>query len=177
MINILPYNHKKMVDRLRTARVVTITLWAYILLVIIAGLLLLPLSVAIDSRFSFANNQIAQLEREGIAVKDVDIAALEARTKTLLEKLAAPLRPSPLVYIDIVRSHASGGISLNGYAIEAGEGLVLKVAGTAASRETLQRFVAALQKEERIASVESPVSNYVKSAESPFSLTIMFKAL
>lgn len=175
MINILPYNHKKAIDQLRTTRVVTITLWAFILLVVIAGLLLVPLLVTIDSRFSLANSQIKQLEKEGVVVSSVDVAALESRVKALSEKLAAPLAPAPSDYIKVVQSIATPGIALSGFAMEKGEVPRLDIAGTASSREALQRFIAALEASESVAMVESPVSNYVKSANSSFSIKVSFK--
>ncbi len=72
-----------MIERLRILRVVTVTLWVGIALVIIGGFLLIPLMVTIDARFALANSQIKQLESEGIVVSSVDVAALEARAKAL----------------------------------------------------------------------------------------------
>lgn len=174
MINILPYHQKKAIERLRMLRVASVTIWALAFLAGAAMLLLVPLLVTINSRFAIAGGQIEELERAGIVVRPVDVAALEARTQRLLQKLAAPTAPSPIEYIAVVRGIPAQGITLSGYTTGESNAPILEVAGTAATREALQRFIAALEKDERIASVESPVSNYVKSAASPFTISITF---
>ncbi len=163
-----------MIDRVRMLRVASVTIGAIVLLIAAAMLLLVPLLVTINSRFAIAEKQIAVLEQSGIVVNPVDVAALQSRTRSLTEKLAASLPPSPNDYIDLVQSAPSGGIVFLGYVMEKGETPTLQISGTASTREALQRFVAALERNERVATVQSPVSNYVKSTNSPFMVTIAF---
>jgi hypothetical protein len=175
MSNILPYQHKKLVRQLRILRVGAATMWAMVILVVAAILLLIPVLVMVNSSYKVAEEQITQLERVGAVTNPVDIAALETRVAALSTKLSVPLAPAPTDYIDIIRSVSSMGITLSGFSMENDEAPSLEVAGTAASREALQRFVGALEKAESVESVDSPVSNYVKSTSSPFQITVLFK--
>ncbi len=175
MINILPYSQKKSIERLRMLRVATVTIWVLAFLSGVAILLLIPLLVTINARFAIAGGQIEALERAGVVARPVDVAILQARTERLAAKLAAPLPVPPVDYIAIVRSVPAFGIALTGFTLETRESPLLEIAGTAQSREALQRFIAVLEQHEKIASVESPVSNYVKSVNSTFKISIAFK--
>ncbi len=175
MINILPYSQKKSIEHLRMLRVATVTIWALAFLSGVAMLLLVPLLVMINGRFAIAGGQIEALERAGIVVRPVDVAALQSRSERVLAKLAAPLPTPPIEYIAIIRSASRAGIALTGFTLERGETPLLEVVGTATTREALQRFIEALEKDERVTSVESPVSNYVKSTNSSFIISVAFK--
>lgn len=177
MSNILPYHHKKFIRQIRVLRLATATMWSLVILIVAAGLLLIPQLVVVRSHYSIAVEQIAQLERAGSVVDPVDIAALEARVTALSTKLAAPMPPVPTAYIATVRSVAVSGITLSGFSIDEGAAApTLEVSGTSASREALRRFVEVLEKTEGVTSVDSPVSNYVKSVSSPFQISVMFTA-
>jgi hypothetical protein len=174
MINILPYKQKKLIDRLRILRVVTTTLWAVIFLVGSAMLLLVPLLVTTNSRFAITEEQIRHLEQSGIVISPVDVASIRERTNALLAKLAASLPPSPTEYVAVVRGVQGPDITISGYSMGSSEPR-LEIVGTAATREGLQRFIATLEKHQRVASVESPVSNYVKRTNSSFTITVVFQ--
>jgi Tfp pilus assembly protein PilN len=176
MSNILPYNHKKFIHQIRVLRLATATMWALVILIVAAGLLLVPQLVVVRSHYSIALDQIAQLERAGAVVDPVDIAALEARVGALSTKLAAPVSPAPTAYITAVRAVVVSGITLSGFSTDEGaEAPTLEVSGISASREALRRFVEMLEKTDGVASVDSPVSNYVKSVSSPFQISVTFK--
>lgn len=175
MSNILPDSQKKAVAKLRLLRIVTTTLWALTFLIGAAGVLLVPFIFMVNGRFALANQSLRTLESNGVAISSLDVAALEARTQALSKKLATELPMAPTEYIARVRSLAGTGIALSGFDMEAGDAPSLKVSGVASSREVLQRFVDTLQHDEGVVSVESPVSNYVKSTSSPFDITVTFK--
>lgn len=174
MINILPHNQKKIVEKIRTLRVVAITLWALIALAVVAGVLLIPLFVTINSRFSIVNQQISALEQQGVVVSPVDVASLQERVNVLARKLTTKEVPSPIEYIDMIRSASVSGIVLSGFVFVPGQSPLVEVAGTASSRQSLQNFVATLEKNPTVTLVESPVSNYVKSTNSPFNIAVTF---
>jgi hypothetical protein len=178
MSNILPYHHKKFIHQIRVLRLATATMWSLVILVVAAGLLLVPQLVVVHSHYSIALEQIAQLERAGAVVDPVDIAALETRVAALSTKLAAPVLPVPTTYIAKVRAVTVSGVTLSGFSTDEGAAApTLKVSGTSASREALRGFVEALEKTEGVASVDSPVSNYVKSVSSPFQISVTFTPL
>lgn len=165
-----------MIERIRILRVVTVTLWAGILLVVAAALLLVPLLITINSRFALGSAQITALEKEGIVLDPIDVASLSSRVDVLLQKLAAPTTPAPMSYIDMIRNAAPRGIILSGFVFSTKENPSVEVSGTASTRQALQAFISTLEKRENVTLVESPVSNYVKSTNSAFTITIIFSA-
>ncbi|MCC6198717.1 hypothetical protein IT401_00680 [Candidatus Nomurabacteria bacterium] len=173
MSNILSYTQKKYITRIRVLRMAIATASALVLLGGIVLLLMLPLLVTINSRFSLAENQISLLEREGSLARPEDVDALTARIEALSQKLAAPLPASPTEAITTVREAEVPGIILTGFSFETSSP-ALEVAGTAATREALQQFVTALESHSRIAMVDSPVSNYVQSTKGTFTVTVTF---
>jgi hypothetical protein len=175
MINVLPTNQKKMVERLRVLRLVSVTLWAAVLLIIVAVLLLLPLLVTINSRYSLANMQLLRLEETGAVINPIDASAIAKQAQDLGAKLAADSSQTPIEYIGIVRLAATNGITLSGFSMQDIKNKKLEIAGSAATREALQRFIAVLQKSPGVKTVESPVSNFVKSTNSTFVVTITFE--
>jgi Tfp pilus assembly protein PilN len=175
MINLLPYNQKKLIERIRLIRVAAVTIGAMILLTIAGGLLFMPTLMTINSRFALAQSEIAVLEAEGVVTGERDIAALQARTATALRQFAAPLGVPPTTYIDTIRSQADGGISLSGFTRVEGLDPTMLVIGVAANREALKRFIASLQAQPNVTSVDSPITNYVKNKDSDFTITIIFK--
>lgn len=175
MINILPYKQKKTIERLRMVRVATVTVWALTFLAGAAMLLLLPIMVTVDSRFSITETQLGFLERSGVVANPVDVAALQVRTERLVTKLATPFSKSPTYYVGVVRSLIPSGVSISSYTVSNSENSILEIHGIALTRATLQSFVAKLEKEEAITSVESPVANYVKNVNSDFKITLTFQ--
>lgn len=175
MINILPYNHTKSIKRLRALRIGIVTVWAFILFVIVAALLLLPLLITIDSRFIIAQKQISILEKSGAVVNPVDVASIEDQVKVLSNKLAGALPTPPMEYVGLISNSSKVGVTLSGFLMENGTVSKLEVSGIATTREALQRFIALLEKDERVSKVESPVSNFVKNTNSSFRVTITFK--
>ncbi len=174
MSNILPYTQKKQVARIRVFRLAIATVSALALLTGIAVLLMLPLLVTINTRFALAEKQIVALENEGSLARPADVDALSARVDALSRKLASPLPASPMEAITVVRSVAVPGITLTGFSLET-PAAALEVAGTAATREALQRFVATLEAAPQIALVDSPVSNYVQSTKGTFTIIVTFE--
>ena len=177
MINILPYNQKKMIRRTRCVRIVVVAIWSTIILILVAGVLFLPTLLTINTRYAIARGQTDRLQQSGVIITAADIALLEKRTKAVKDKLAVPAPLSPMDYTTHIRAHETSGITLIGYDMGNTDKLNMQVRGIAATRQALQQFVAALQEEATIATVDSPVTNFVKSSESEFTITVTFKPI
>jgi Tfp pilus assembly protein PilN len=175
MINLLPYRQKKIITQVRTLRILTMTLAMICIVAIVASALLLPSFLTINSRYVLAQNQIAQLEKEGVVVSTVDIASLDDRTTELVQKLALAENIHPTTYVSLVQNLAGSDVTLTGYSFTRGEVSELSIGGVGKSREALQAFVAKLQASPEIESVNSPIANYVKSKDADFRITIIFK--
>lgn len=159
---------------MRILRITTTYLVSVILLGCASLLLLLPTYTAVQARAQAMRTHTQELHAEGALVSSADIEALQSRTKFLREKLTAKIGASPLLYIDIVIEHTMQGVRIVGFEIPTPEKYTMQVRGTAATRQALQTFITALQGDSRIAVVDSPITNFVKSAESEFNLTLTF---
>lgn len=174
MIDILPLAQKKTIRHVRHMRVATSVFVGVILLAIIGAVLLLPTYETIRSRKTALGAYTKQLEENGDIVASSDVTALEARTAALSQKLAAPLPSSPLEYMDVVKANQIQGIRFTGYEFTSPEKRTVQLRGIASNRQVLQQFIAALGQDPRVSVVDSPIANFVKSAESEFTMTITF---
>ena len=174
MIDILPLNQKTMIRRIRFVRILTTILVSIVVLMIAAALLLLPTFETIQSRTTALHAYTRELEENGLITTTDDIATLESRTKLLSERLASKVPESPLIYIDIIKSYRIQGVRITGYDIPSPEKRMIQLRGIASTRQTLQQFITALDQDARIATVDSPVTNFVKSTDNEFTLTITF---
>ncbi len=175
MINILPYEQKKMVKNIRYIRMANVFVLGLALLIVVAGVLLVPIFITINSRYSIAQSEINHLEESGIIIKDVDLASLEARTRTLLLKLSTTLPMSPVQYIALVRDLTPSSIYIQDFAMTNTIIPTLYLSGIARSRADLQNFVDTIKADPTVVSVNSPVSNFVKSVGGDFKISITFK--
>ncbi len=166
-----------MIRHTRYTRIVTVVLWAAILMLVISALLLLPTVHTIQSRAVITNEQMARLEQSGVITKAVDVIDLQKRARVMKEKLAAQLPVPPMEYVERIRAYEDSGIKMTGYKINSADKPILQIYGVAMTRQTLQRFIAALQADPTIQTVDSPVTNFVKSTQSSFMITVTFKAI
>ena len=175
MINLLPYNQKKIVKGIRALRAVSVLISALIILVVIGAILFLPSLMTINSRYSLAQNEIKSLENSGVVTSDADIAALQARTQLLVKQFTTQLPTAPTIYIALSQKHVATGITLGGFVMKDAPEPTLQVTGIAANREALQKYIERIKAEESVASVDDPIANYLKSKNSEFTITITFR--
>lgn len=173
MINLLPYKEKKIIERVRTLRLLQISIMGVICLALVSVVLLIPTLITINSRFNIFSKQITTLQQSGMIASAVDLASINQRAQRAQAKLSIPKEKQPTDYIDMVRSVVPRGIVVDRFVI--GNDKLLEVSGIADNRELLQSFIKVLEADESIALVDSPVSNFVKSKNSEFKITISFK--
>lgn len=173
MINLLPYKEKKSIERIRGIRMAQAASIAFLILVAVGAILLIPTFITINSRFDIATAQIKILERDGSITTDVDLSTLETKVQTIKEKLALPPTIEPTGYIDLVKAVAPSGVTLTRFTTD--DGVLLEVYGVVQTREILQSFITSLEASPKVALVDSPVSNFIKNKNGTFKLTISFK--
>jgi Tfp pilus assembly protein PilN len=175
MTNLLPYNQKKLVHRLAFLKLLTVTFAALLLLLVLGAILFFPTLITINSRYRLAQNQVLLLEKSGAIASPVDIASFDALTNALVQKLAAPSVAAPTEYIDTILSVVPAGIVIDGYTLSSTDAKAISVHGIAATREALQSYISMLEALPRVDMVDSPISNYVASKNSEFSITVSFE--
>jgi hypothetical protein len=173
MINLLPYKEKKSIERIRGIRLIQTVIVGLIFIFIACLFLLFPTLININSRFSIASKQIDVLQKSGMVASDVDLASLNQRAQFSQSKLAIPETIQSTQYIGIVTSLVIDGVSINRFAVNSAK--LLEISGVVENREILQKFIKALEDNESVSLVDSPVSNFVKSKNSDFKITISFK--
>lgn len=172
MINILPYNERKIIDRVRILRIITTLIWSLVILVLVGTILYFPTLITINSRYAIALNQMRLLEKSGTIISPVDVTSLDTRTRTLQAKLAATLSTTPIEYLSIARKLTPGDVNVTGFSVTKN---TLQITGIATTRRALQSYISILQNNSSIQSVDSPVSNFVKSVRIPFTISVTFK--
>jgi hypothetical protein len=176
MINLLPYNEKKRMKRLRVLRVVLVVLWSVIIVTAILCLLLLPSMTIITTRYNLAQNEITRLENAGVVVRPETIAQNSERARLLVDQFASNTTLSPNDAIAIAQKYIpTTGLTLSGYTFTVSEDQRLTMKGMVTTREVLQSYVDALQSDEHVAMVDSPITNYLKQKDNEITLVITFK--
>ena len=173
MINLLPYTEKKMVERVRFLRLVNTVLTGLVLLLVVTGLLFVPTILTTDTRYTIANKEIAALIKNEKLVNDVDVAELQRRASIVEQKLSQSATSFPLSYMTQIENAAPSGIQYSKLIFTAPT--MIEVFGTSTGREALQSFIGALEALPSVASVDSPLSNLVKTKEGIFKVTVLFK--
>jgi hypothetical protein len=174
MINLLPYNQKKIADRLVLLRIGIATVLGLVLLMVIGIILFVPTLLTINNRYTIATGQVEQFRASGAVVSPSEVSNLQDRTAVLVEKFAAPATLAPGDYIRLIQKTSISGISFTGFTLQPGEIPAMQVVGIAANREKLQAFVGALRKAQGVERVDNPLSNLVKSKNGDFVLTVQF---
>lgn len=175
MINLLPYNEKKRIDRVRRLRSTAVILWSSILGISIVCLLLLPSMTIITTRYTLAQNEINRLENAGALVTPEALTALQSRARLVESQFVEKTTISPTEAIILVQSVAPQGVTLFGFTYEQGIDQKVTLSGVVTTREVLTKYVELLQANTRIAMVDSPISNYLKQRDNEITLIVTFK--
>lgn len=175
MINLLPYTEKKDIERMRVVRMVIVAFVSLIVLVLILCALLMPTIFTINSRYTLWQGEITRLERAGAAVSAESMTESITRTELVQKDFVGSATLSPTDTITVARSIAPTGIKFSGFSFVAGVEHTLSIQGIVTTREVLQSYVDALQKQSRVVIVDNPVTNYLKQRDNEFTLTVTFK--
>lgn len=175
MINLLPYKEKKMLGRIWRLRMAIVVFVACILLEGIAGLLFFPTWLLVTNRYDFFQKQIASITSQQNFFSDADLNILDHTALTLEKKLTGTIGNDPTAYVKIIQSLTPAAVVVNKYSIGDTTNPVLQILGTAKTRNDLEGFVKELQASPSVASVDSPISNYVKNVNADFSIIVTFK--
>ncbi|MBP6858055.1 MAG: hypothetical protein KBC11_02605 [Candidatus Pacebacteria bacterium] len=173
MINLLPYREKKSIEKIRMIRFLQSVTIGFLLICVAIIFLLLPTFFNINYRFSLETKQIDELQKKGMVSSDVDLSNLAQRSKSVESKLSIPKIVEPTEYIKTITDFVLPGLSIDRFATI--EAKTLEISGVVDTRETLQAFIKIIEGSPTVSSVDSPVSNFVKSKNSEFKITVLFK--
>jgi cell division ATPase FtsA len=182
VINILPYEEKKILRKEYWMRLFTMVLNLIALAGVVATLLLFPsyfLSKSkenlVESSLEAFNNQNPDLTNNNISEITGDI---NSKLETL-DKAEASYQVNDKVLNNILSSRTSGitfsQILFNKKTTEAGSASILEVYGTATSRDALRNFKTALDSNPSFSKVDLPISDFLEKSNLDFTISITMK--
>lgn len=177
MINLLPYTEKKLLARIQMLRTCTAVFVLFAGFGLIALLLLLPTARALSGRYAAITQELSHGADDGSLIATSAIDTLAHRVAPLTTAFVSASTTTPVLYMDTIASVAHANtvaIHINRYAVTDAGGHSVEVGGTATTRAALQNFIDTLRQTASIARVDSPVNNFVKSTNVPFTITIIF---
>lgn len=171
MINLLPEQEKKMMQRIRLFRLINACLVGVAVLMVVGALLSIPTFVTVANRYELAQAQVSSLIESEKMVSDVDTAALEASLAEVSKKLAPSASDALVQQVSEIRALAKSPLTLTRITVT--DPYTIDLYGTAPSRENLQGFAGALSAVGGVDRVDSPLSNLVKTKDGAFKLTVL----
>lgn len=177
MLNILPTQEKKKIITEYRFRLGIVAVFAFIILILASLVLLTPSYLLAVSKYNNVSAALALRESKQDSSgqeKDIDAQVREVNKKINLF-LSEPFgdRLSPADTILKIIGMKTAAIKIQGFFYDATvrqERIV--ITGVAADRDGLAQFAETLKKDKTFASVDLPVSSYVKSSNIDFSIVL-----
>lgn len=176
MINLLPQERKKKLEREYLFRVGITYLLFLIAALIIGAIALLPTYFFAHAKESVVYKQVDELKA---TTQSNETSQVKADLLSVKERLSALAqgedRTSFYHVIDTLASHTNTAISFSNISYTRGAGNTptsLSLGGTAATREALTSFTQALKDDELFDSVVLPVSSLAKDKDIEFHIDI-----
>lgn len=179
MINVLPQEEKKALDKEYRIRLITIWFFLIAILGVFATFLLLPPYVYSQGKIDLLEGQLAAFNESHPELSENDLTAIIGEINSTLHlldngKVKVPvssgvlqpilsLRPKGITFEQIFYTERTTGEQ------------VIEIHGRATLRSVLQSFKDGLEADTRIKSVNLPISNFVKPSNIEFSVTIEMK--
>lgn len=174
MINLVPPDARRRIITEYWVRVISAWLFLLAVAATVIGALLLPAFVLVTSQVAThqqaADEARARVEEHKTTAHVLTVASERA------DRILGLKRTTPLMSVVSVVEAAvpTGGVSISTYALlrVAGEVGLVRVDGEAATRLALAEFRDALLKNDLIAKVDLPISNFAQDRDIKFSLTL-----
>lgn len=177
MLNILPIQEKKKIITEYRLRLGVVSVFALVILILASLVLLTPSYLLAVSKYNSVSAALALRESKQDSSgqeKDIDTQVRDINKKInlfLSEPLGDRLSP-PDAFLKII-SMKSPAIKILGFFYDStGRQERIVVTGVAADRDGLAQLAETLKKDKTFASVELPVSSYVKSNNIDFSIVL-----
>ncbi|MCC2630954.1 MAG: seg [Candidatus Paceibacter sp.] len=177
MINLLPDNEKKLIDKEYKLRRAVLVVGACIAVVFILIMVLVPSYIMAFFRTKAVDS--GMLVQDSQTEKNAAELARQIEDAKVLTKVLAPKTVSvvPSNIIPLLVSHKSDRNSITDIQFTRNTDGTAKVLvqGIAKTRESLSTFTDALSKEPTITAVDVPVSNFAKDANIEYNFTVSVK--
>jgi Tfp pilus assembly protein PilN len=176
MINLIPTEGQKKLQREYQARVVVTFSMLFGFVFLFLGVALVPTYVLVGAQMSSLQSEASQG-----GTKNDAFLKIETETKDIekiiaqIEKATSTLSITPL--ITEVTSLASDGVRIRALTIAEEKGVVQKiqVQGTADTRQSLVAFRDGLEASEWFKKAEVPLADLARDSDLPFSISVMLE--
>ncbi|MEK7462014.1 MAG: hypothetical protein AAB618_00345 [Patescibacteria group bacterium] len=173
MINLIPFEAKKHLVHEYWLRSVTVWffLWSFVLLLGIV--ILIPSYVLINLQVKAYTASAETADEKNASFENV-AKELERASQTAVALSDRFAHPSMTEYVSLFRGFESNSLRITQISLRRDETGIkeVKVAGTAEDRRTLAAFRTRMLDDERIETVDLPISNLAKDRDIPFDLSI-----
>jgi hypothetical protein len=177
--NLLPPEREHALKSDYRTRLVVVALWLISALTLGAGALLIPTYLLLAQQEGIKSVQLASLTAK---LSSSDEVALAQRLAALSENASrlTDLGKDPSISNTLreMLAIAHVGAALTALDYTPGDGKqarVVKISGTAASRNALRNYQLALEGSPLVASASLPVSAYAKDTDIPFTIVVTLK--
>lgn len=177
MANLLPNKTKLALISLYKKRLIVVSLWMICSIFIISSILMGSLFVVLKLN----NQSLTKLLTFSDGLEDVrnankyrnDISAANEQAKIIVNNNQQNI--SPTYYIDKINNLKSKKIKINIISVERAENSDLSISfnGSAETRSDIVDFINQLEKSGEFTEVNAPVSNFIKSTDSNFTITVV----
>ena len=186
MINLLAPTAKKQLKQLYTVRTMTVGLFAAAALVAIMAAMALPSYFALR----YGQSHTAPQRMEDEKTKEATFARGQATVRDVQQKMEVlwPSKKGPHLlqpseaFAHVTQALGSGAtttllhkVLVRQFVYDGAATATLTVRGVAQDRESLRRFIGALEADPAIKNVEAPVANFLTDTALPFTLGLSFK--
>ena len=174
MINLLPPEDKKTVEREYLFRLVSAYIFLVSTAVFIGAVLLLPSYFFASTQEKAAEAELIQLESSSESIEREAISEQLLETKEKLVTLTSVKDKEPIfTLIDTISTYSGRGVDVSNVSYTRGDSESrLSVGGVAATRDALLRFQRSLEEDERFNDVQFPVSILAEEEDIKFTIQI-----
>lgn len=178
MINLLPEYNARVFKRMYLLRLLSVSLLALAVLVIIHSVLLVPTYVFLQAQILNQNIEKEFLSKTLVASGSNEV---EARLSALNEKIillnTLPQQPTFISAIEEILEVSRTGIQVTQISYTPYDPKThIGVRGIATDRDALRSFAQRLETRDGVAAVEFPIGNLSKDKDLPFTISIVLES-
>ena len=176
MIDLLPENQKKYIAREYGYRKYTVICFCAFVASVVTLLLFVPSYMLAVNKNTDARERLAIEPAQDSVATENDLKHEIDDANIYLSVLRQPATTTPLfsqfVFMISKDKTSDNAVTDISYSIQSDGRVKVDVSGVAKSRDSLSAFADALSREQGIAKIEIPISNYAKDADISFSFSL-----
>lgn len=173
LTNLLPHARQLTEKREYLVRLATLSCIVATFVVVVHGALLVPSYLYLSEQVGLERARIAELDAALALSGEGELSTRVSTLKADAARLSAvSTSPAATTVLRAVLALPSNGITLSAFTFHAPPEGRISVTGTAATRESLRQYAAALETLTFAESTDLPLSAYARESDIPFTITL-----